>query len=86
MEMIKSTNWKVRGDLEFNKRISLQGRHYTLEDTEPYVNARGVSGVLLVWRGTCTVCGCKFTFKSTRSTFYPTSRCQDHRPASSRRQ
>ena len=28
MEMVKSTHWRVRGDLEFNKRITVQGRNY----------------------------------------------------------
>ena len=38
MEMVKSTHWRVRGDLEFNKRITVQGRNYRLVDEAPYEN------------------------------------------------
>jgi len=30
MKMIKASHWTVRGELEFNKLISLQGRQYRL--------------------------------------------------------
>ena len=62
MEMIKATRWRVRGDLEFNKRIIVQGRHYRLVDEASYANSQGYSGERLVWMGTCVICGSKFTF------------------------
>jgi hypothetical protein len=79
MEMIKATRWRVRGILEFNKRITVQGRHYRLVDEAPYENSQGYSGELLIWQGNCVVCGCKFTFETTRGSFYPTATCVKHR-------
>ena len=79
MEMVKSTHWRVRGDLEFNKRITVQGRNYRLVDEAPYENSQDYSGVLLVWAGTCVVCGSKFTFETSRSSLYPTATCGSHR-------
>ena len=80
MNMIKDTRWRVRGDLEFNKRTTIQGRHYRLVDTKSYETAQGGAGELPVWTGTCVVCGSEFTFETARSRFYPTARCQEHRP------
>jgi hypothetical protein len=51
MEVHKDARWRVRGELEFDKPITLQGRRYRLVDTVPYENSKGCSGELLVWRG-----------------------------------
>ena len=85
MKMIKAFHWTVRGELEFDKRITLQGRHYRLVNTSNHENSRGRSSELLVWEGTCTKCRRKFTFETTRSRFYPTATCVDHRPNGQRR-
>jgi hypothetical protein len=79
MEMIKATRWRVRGELEFNKRITVQGRHYRLVDETLTEKSQGYSGELLVWTGTCVVCGSKFTFETPRTSFYPTATCVKHR-------
>ena len=79
MEMVKASHWTVRGDLEFNKRITLQGRRYRLTGTRDHTATSGNSSELLIWRGTCSVCGCKFTFETTRGRFYPTATCDLHR-------
>ena len=79
MNMIKDTRWRVRGELEFNKRITIQGRHYRLVNETPYENHQGYSGGLLVWTGTCVVCGSKFTFETSRGSFFPTATCLKHR-------
>jgi hypothetical protein len=79
MEVHKDARWRVRGELEFNKRVTVQGRHYRLMDETPYDNSQGYSGGLLVWTGTCVVCGSKFTFETPRTSFYPTATCMKHR-------
>jgi len=79
MEMVKDTQWRVRGDLEFNKQVTVQDLHYRLVDETPYEIPQGYSGELLVWTGTCVVCGSKFTFETPRSRFYPTATCVKHR-------
>ena len=79
MNMVKDTRWRVRGELEFDTPITVQGRHYRLVDTGVYENPQGYSGVLLVWTGTCVVCGSKFTFETPRNSFYPTATCVKHR-------
>ena len=79
MNMGTDTRWRVRGDLEFNKRITIQGRHYRLVDTKSYETAQGGASELLVWTGTCVVCGSEFTFETPRSSFYPTATCVRHR-------
>jgi hypothetical protein len=79
MEMIKDTRWRVRGDLEFNTQTTVQGRHYHLVDTTPYENSQGNPSELLVWRGNCVVCGRKFSFETSRGSFYPTATCPKHR-------
>ncbi len=81
MKMIKASHWSVRGELEFNKRVALQGRDYILIDTTVHHGARGQSWELLVWEGRCTICRRKFTFETTRGKFYPTATCPQHRPA-----
>ena len=85
MKMIKASHWKVRGELELDKRFVLQGRRYRLVSTRPYQNARGKFGERLVWSGTSVQCRRRFTFETTRSKFYPTATCAKHRPSSSRR-
>ena len=79
MEMVKATHWVVRGDLDFTKRIVLQGRRYRLIDTSDFTSARGKYSELLIWSGTCAVCSRKFTFETSRGKFYPTATCELHR-------
>ena len=79
MDIHKDTRWRVRGDLEFDTPKTVQGRRYRLVDETPYENHQGYSGGLLVWTGTCVVCGSKFSFETPRSSFYPTATCQKHR-------
>ena len=86
MELIKASHWTVRGAIEFDKQITLQGRQYQLLSTELHTSKRGTKRDLLVWEGTCNVCGCHFVFETTRSRFYPTATCPQHRPINARGQ
>jgi hypothetical protein len=79
MEIHKDTRWRVRGELEFDTPITVQGRNYRLVGTAPYEYSQGYSGELLVWAGTWVVCGSKFTFETPRTSFYPTATCVKHR-------
>jgi len=79
MEMGKDTRWRVRGELDFDKCITLQERRIWLVRTEALQNARGEPGELLVWHGTSVVCGRKFVFETTQSRFYPMATCVKHR-------
>ena len=85
MKLVKVDFWSVRGDLEFNKLVTVRGREYRLVSLEPYTSKSGFAGDLLVWEGCCSTCGHYFNFRTGRSKFYPTANCENHRPTNSSR-
>ena len=48
MDMVKATHWVVRGNLDFTKRINLQGRRYSLGGVQLLYRCWAVARGILV--------------------------------------
>jgi hypothetical protein len=79
MELIKTYAWRIKGTPRVGNKAKAQGRAYEIVDHAPHVTKAGRVTKLILWKGTCIVCGEKFTFTTGASKFSATATCEYHR-------